>query len=112
MKLFLFSSVFVCTSNVRRIFLAKLCKTIFFAHIGYAVALTANINKIVFHLLKSSFKICSKNKGKKFAKKLLFFQKIFMLFYFLPYRYSTIFFVIFKNWPPKEIFALNFFLQK
>ena len=82
-------------------FSTKLCKTMFFAHMGCAVALTANRNKIVFYLLKSSFK-CSKNKGKKFAKickfpkfakickkfakKLHFFQKIFMLFYFLPYR--------------------------
>ena len=54
-------------------------------------------------------KIC---KFRKFAKKLRFFQKICMLFYFLPYRYYTIFFVIFKNLPPKEIFALKFFFCK
>ena len=38
-------------------FFAKYCKTMFFAHIGYAVALTANTNKIVFYLIKSSFKM-------------------------------------------------------
>ena len=57
LKLFLFSSVFVCTSNVQRIFYAKYCRTMFFAHMGCAVALTANRNKIVFYLLKSSFKM-------------------------------------------------------
>ena len=35
----------------------------------------------------------------KFAEKLHFFKKFFMLFYFLSYRYSTIFFEIFKNLP-------------
>ena len=82
-------------------FFAKLCKTMFFAHMGCAVALTANRNKIA--------KIC---KFRTFAKKLQFFQKTLMLFYFLPYRYSTIFFVIFKNLPSKEIFALKFFFAK
>ena len=100
MKLFLFSSVFVCTSNVQRIFLQNYANYAF-AHMGCAVALTANRNKIVFYLLKSSYK-CSKNEEKKFAKKLHFFQKIFMLFNFLPYIYSTIFFVIFKNLPLKR----------
>ena len=96
-------------------FSAKLCKTMFFAHMGCAVALTANRNKIVFYFLKSSFK-CSKNKGKKFAKickfpkfakKLHFFQKIFMLFYFLPYRYSTIIFCNFQKFTPKIFFCKN-----
>ena len=75
-------------------------KTMFFAHMGCAVALTANGNKIVFYLLKSSLKMNEKNL-QKFEKKLHFFQKFFGLFYFLPYRYSTIFFVIFKNLPLK-----------
>ena len=44
---------FKCANN----FFAKYCETMFFAHIGYDVALTANRNKIVFHLLKSSFKM-------------------------------------------------------
>ena len=48
---------FKCAKN----FFAKYCRTLFFAHIGYAVALTANRNEIVFHLLKSSFKIFSRN---------------------------------------------------
>ena len=38
-------------------FFAKFFGTMFFAHMGYAVALTANGNKIMFHLLKSSFKM-------------------------------------------------------
>ena len=53
---------FKCVKN----FFAKLCKTMFFAHMGCAVALTANRNKIVFHLLKSSFK-CSKTREIKCA---------------------------------------------
>ena len=38
-----------------------MCEEFFFAHIGYAVALTANRNKIAFHLLKSLFKTEEKN---------------------------------------------------
>ena len=56
MKLFYspqFLYALLCVKN----FFAKLCKTMFFAHMGCAVALTANINKIVFRLLKSSNKI-------------------------------------------------------
>ena len=44
---------FKCAKN----FFPKYCGTMFFAHIGYAVALKANRNKIVFRFLKSSFKI-------------------------------------------------------
>ena len=36
---------------------AKYSRTTFFAHMGYAVALTADRNKIVFHSVKSSLKM-------------------------------------------------------
>ena len=36
---------------------AKYCGATVFAHMGYALALTADRNKIMIHLLKSSFKM-------------------------------------------------------
>ena len=51
-------------------------------------------------------KVC---KFPKFEKKLHFFHKIFMFFYFLPYRYSTIFFVIFNKFAPKRDICIKIF---
>ena len=51
-------------------------------------------------------------KEKNLQKKLHFFQKIFILFFFLPYRYSTIFVVIFKNLPIKRYLHKKFFFAK
>ena len=44
-----------------KLFFVKYCKTMFFAYIVYALALTASRNTIVVHVLKLLYKTREKN---------------------------------------------------
>ena len=86
---------FKCAKN----FLCKILRNYVFAHIKYAVALTANRNKIVYHLWKLSFKNFTKT-GEKF----FLFSETFLAFYSSYLAKITFYFLPFKRYLDLQIF--------